>query len=110
MISTYPFVSGKYLIGGEWIQAEKTADVINPANLNEVIGEVALCSQTQVDEAIETAERAYKSWSKSEVEDRAKRMHEAAKELEHIVEENVTLFVRENGKALIEAKKICFAV
>ncbi|MEK4029120.1 aldehyde dehydrogenase family protein [Pseudobacillus sp. FSL P4-0506] len=105
MISTYPFVSGKYLIGGEWIQAEKTADVINPANLNEVIGEVALCSQTQVDEAIETAERAYKSWSKSEVEDRAKRMHEAAKELEHIVEENVTLFVRENGKALIEAKK-----
>jgi len=105
MISTYPFVSGKYLIGGEWIRAEKTADVINPANLNEVVGEVALCSRAHVNEAIETAEKAYKSWSKSEVEDRTERMREAAKELKNIVEENVTLFVRENGKALIEAKK-----
>ncbi|MCP3742080.1 aldehyde dehydrogenase family protein [Rossellomorea sp. BNER] len=105
MISTHPFVSGKYFIGGEWIQAEKTAKVINPANVNEVVGEVALCSKTQVDEAIKTAAKAYENWSQSEAEDRARRMQKAAEELKNIVEENVSLLVRENGKVLVEAKK-----
>jgi acyl-CoA reductase-like NAD-dependent aldehyde dehydrogenase len=105
VISTHPFVSGKYFIGGEWIQAEKTAKVINPANVNEVVGEVALCSKTQVDEAIKTAANAYENWSQSEAEDRARRMQKAAEELKNIVEENVSLLVRENGKVLVEAKK-----
>ena len=59
MISTYPFVSGKYLIGGNWYEAEKKANVTNPANIDEVVGEVALCSKADVDHAIATAEKAY---------------------------------------------------
>lgn len=105
MISTYPDVSGKYLIGGKWFKAEKTANVINPANINEVVGEVAICSKNGVDLAVETAAKAYESWSQSEIEDRAHRMKLAAEEIKAIVEENVPLLVRENGKALVEAKK-----
>ncbi|MED1470992.1 aldehyde dehydrogenase family protein [Bacillus salipaludis] len=105
MISTHPFVSGKYLIGGKWFQAEKTANVINPADHNEVVGEVAICSKNEVDLAVETAAKAYESWSQSELEDRAHRMKMAAEEIKTIVEENVSLLVRENGKALVEAKK-----
>ena len=105
MISTHPFVSGKYLIGGKWILAEQTATVTNPANTSEVVGEVALCSKKDVDQAVFTAAKAYEGWSQSDIEDRANRMRLAAEEIKAIVEENVTLLVRENGKVLVEAKK-----
>lgn len=105
MISTYPFVSGKYFIGGEWVKAENTANVINPANTSEIVGEVGLCSKSNVDQAITVAEKAFKDWSRSKIEDRANRMHLAAEEIKALVEENVPLLVRENGKVLVEAKK-----
>ncbi len=105
IISTYPDVSGKYLISGKWMEAEKTTDVINPANINEVVGKVALCSKTDVDNAVAAAAKAYMRWSQSEIEDRAHRMRLAADEIKAIVEENVPLLVRENGKVLVEAKK-----
>jgi acyl-CoA reductase-like NAD-dependent aldehyde dehydrogenase len=105
VISTYPFVSGKYLIGGNWFKAEKTMNVINPANTDEVVGEVAMCTKTDVDLAIATAAKAYETWSRSDIEERATNMHLAAEEIKALVEENVTLLVRENGKVLVEAKK-----
>ncbi|PGY11878.1 aldehyde dehydrogenase [Bacillus sp. AFS031507] len=105
MISTHPFVSGKYLIGGQWLQAERTANVTNPAHTSEVVGEVALCSKADVDQAVGTAAKVYESWSQSDIKDRANRMRLAADEIKAIVEENVSLLVRENGKVLVEAKK-----
>lgn len=105
VISTYPFVSGKYLIAGEWIQAENTAHVLNPADHQEVVGEVALCTEEQVELAISAAAKAFGTWSGSEIEDRANRMKLAADEIKASVEENVTLLIRENGKVLVEAKK-----
>lgn len=105
MISTYPVVSGKYLIAGKWIQAEKKTNVINPADHQEVVGEVALCTEEQVELAISAAAKAFETWSISEIEDRANRMKLAADEIKASVEENVTLLIRENGKVLVEAKK-----
>lgn len=105
MISTFPVVSGKYLVNGEWKEEKETADVINPANTSEVVGQVAICSEDIVNEAIEAAEKAYENWSRSDIGDRASRMNKAAEELAKVIEENVTLFVRENGKTLVEAKK-----
>ncbi|MDM5358646.1 aldehyde dehydrogenase family protein [Peribacillus sp. ACCC06369] len=105
MISTYPFVSGKCLVNGEWIEMIEKADVINPANTSEVVGQVAKCPGEIVNDAIEAAENAFETWSRSDVRDRASRMNSAAEELSKIIEENVTVFVRENGKTLVEAKK-----
>ncbi|MFB7139066.1 aldehyde dehydrogenase family protein [Gottfriedia sp. NPDC056225] len=105
MISTYPVVSGRYLINGEWKEINETANIINPANKSEVIGTVALCTEEIVNEAINAASKAFESWSQSEVHDRVERMKVAANELSKIIEENVSLFVRENGKTLVEAKK-----
>ncbi len=105
MISTYPFVSGKYLINGEWIQADHVTGVKNPANIVEVVGEVALSSKEAVAQAVESASLAFSSWSRTNTEERANRMVEAANLLKPIIEENVSLFVRENGKTLVEAKK-----
>ncbi|WP_163100212.1 aldehyde dehydrogenase family protein [Peribacillus alkalitolerans] len=105
MISTYPVVSGKILIEGEWKETEKTSNVINPANTSEVIGEVAICSEEEVYKAISSADKAFESWSCSDIHDRTARMNAAADVLKNMIEENVTLFVRENGKTLVEAKK-----
>ncbi|MEX3715368.1 aldehyde dehydrogenase family protein [Cytobacillus horneckiae] len=105
MISTYPNVSGKYLIDGKWIEAEKTSKIMNPADVTEVVGEVALCTLEDVDHAITAAEVAYKLWSKSDINERASKMKAAALEIRAIVEENVPVLVRENGKVLVEAKK-----
>ncbi|WP_026566667.1 aldehyde dehydrogenase family protein [Bacillus sp. UNC41MFS5] len=105
MISTYPVVSGRYLVNGEWKEIKETVDVINPANTSEVVGEVAICSEDIVNDVIEVADKAFETWSRSDIGDRAALMKTAAEELATIIEENVTLFVRENGKTLVEAKK-----
>ena len=105
MISTYPFVSGKYLVNGEWIELPEKVDVVNPANTLEVVGQVAKCSEEIVNDAIEAAENAFETWSRSDIGERANRMNTAAEELSKVIEENVTVFVRENGKTLVEAKK-----
>ncbi|UYZ01112.1 aldehyde dehydrogenase family protein [Peribacillus frigoritolerans] len=105
MISTYPFVSGKYLVNGEWIELSEKVDVVNPANTSEVVGQVAKCSEEIVNGAIEAAENAFETWSRSDIGERANRMNTAAEELSKVIEENVTVFVRENGKTLVEAKK-----
>ncbi|MFJ7307889.1 aldehyde dehydrogenase family protein [Peribacillus frigoritolerans] len=105
MISTYPFVSGKYLVNGEWIELPEKVDVVNPANTSEVVGQVAKCSEEIVNGAIEAAENAFETWSRSDIGERANRMNTAAEELSKVIEENVTVFVRENGKTLVEAKK-----
>ncbi|MEK4199734.1 aldehyde dehydrogenase family protein [Cytobacillus sp. FSL K6-0265] len=105
MISTYPKVSGKFLIDGNWLEADKKKEVINPANTQEVVGEVALCTKEHVDKAITAAVKAFESWSQSDIHERAAKMKEAAGAIEKIVEENVNLLVRENGKILVEAKK-----
>ncbi|PGL70889.1 aldehyde dehydrogenase family protein [Bacillus sp. AFS055030] len=105
MISTYPVVSGRYLINGEWKDSIETSDIMNPANHSEVIGKVALCTEEIVNEAINAAANAFKLWSQSGIEDRVERMKTAAVELSKIIEEHVSLFVRENGKTLVEAKK-----
>ncbi|ODG93042.1 MULTISPECIES: aldehyde dehydrogenase family protein [Bacillaceae] len=105
MISTYPVVSGRYLINGDWKESNETSNIINPANKSEVIGKVGLCTEEIVNEAINAAANAFKLWSQSEIQDRVERMKAAAWELSKIIEENVSLFVRENGKTLVEAKK-----
>ncbi|TCP31711.1 acyl-CoA reductase-like NAD-dependent aldehyde dehydrogenase [Scopulibacillus darangshiensis] len=105
MIGVFPEVSGRILINGDWKKVSKTKKVINPAKIEEVVGEVALCSTQDVDDAIKAASDVFKSWSRTSVEERADRMRQASEKLSPLVEENVSLLVRENGKTLVESKK-----
>lgn len=100
-----PCVSGQYLIDGTWVQGKNLRPIINPANRAEVVGEVAFVNEQEVTAAIEAADRAYQSWSQSSIDDRVNRMLKAADAVAPLVEENVVLYVRENGKVLAEAKK-----
>ncbi|MFM1653161.1 aldehyde dehydrogenase family protein [Brevibacillus sp. B_LB10_24] len=104
-ISAFPVISGRFLVNGEWIKGARITDVINPANITEVVGEVALCSKEDVIQAVDAADSAFRSWSRTTAEERASRMKAAAHKLSEAIDEHVSLFVRENGKVLAEAKK-----
>ena len=60
-------------INGNWrpAVAGDTLDVINPAT-EEVIGQVARARRADLDEALEAADRAFKSWKKTTPLDRYK--------------------------------------
>lgn len=105
VIHVYPNVSAQYLIGGEWKKSSKSKEVNNPAKISEVVGEVALCSKEDVVQAIEAATIAFKKWSVTKPEERAACMRNAAQKLSEVIEEHVSLFVQENGKTIVEAKK-----
>ncbi|WP_096203156.1 aldehyde dehydrogenase family protein [Bacillus sp. FJAT-45350] len=105
MKSNFPSISGKYLINGEWYESKNLKEVINPADIKEVVGEIALCSQNDISQAVDAAADAFKKWSQTSIEERSNIMRQAADKLEVIIKENISLFVRENGKTLVEAKK-----
>jgi len=105
MLKTYPNVSGQYLINGEWIKSDNVKEVINPAQLNDIVGEVALCSQEEIRSSIDIAEKVFKEWSHTSVHERSSMMKKAAKKLSETIDQHVPLFVRENGKTIVEAKK-----
>ena len=103
--NAFPHVSGQYLINGTWHKGRNRRQIVNPANYAETVGEVALVTEQEVTAAIEAAQQAYQSWSHQPIEDRINRMLKAADALEPMIDENVLLYVRENGKVLAEAKK-----
>lgn len=105
MSNAYPSISGQFLINGEWIKGAKVTDVTNPAILNEVVGEVALCTKEDVKQAIDASEQAFPAWAQTPAEKRAALVKEASAKLAPLIEQTVPLFVRENGKPLVEAKK-----
>src|SRR5579862_8569916 len=79
-------------------------DVINPARTSEVVGRLPESSAADVDRAIDRADSAFKTWSRTPPSERASRMLDAAHDLRKTVPELTTLFTRENGKPLREAE------
>ena len=62
----------QFYINGEWVdpaEGTNSFEVINPAN-EEVIGEIALGSATDVDNAVSAAQEAFKTFSTTSVEER----------------------------------------
>src|SRR6267378_2966339 len=80
-------------------------NVINPARCSEVVGQVPLCSEADVEKAIDSAQAAFKAWSVTTAEERASRLCDAARSLRAALPDLTTLFVRENGKPVREAER-----
>src|SRR5699024_4231246 len=62
-------------------------------------------SREEVRRSVDVAKKSFKNWSRTEPQERADIMKRAAKRLSETVEEHVPLFVQENGKTIVEAKK-----
>ena len=102
---TSQFLRQANFIDGEWVRADSgaTIDVINPANLQK-LGTVPKSGQAETRRAIEAAERAFKTFSKTSALERSKmlrNLHDAILDNQDALAELLTL---EQGKSLAEAK------
>lgn len=95
-------VSGP-IIDGQLQSGEKTKKVVNPAQTEQVIGEVTLASLEQLELALTSAHQAFASWSQTPVEIRAACLERAADLFEERLAEFMALAVSEAGKTLPDA-------
>ena len=71
------------IIGGEKIETEKKITSLSPAT-KEVLGYASSCSRELADKAIQTADEAFLTWSRTPVEERIR----CLKRLARLVEQN----------------------
>jgi succinate-semialdehyde dehydrogenase/glutarate-semialdehyde dehydrogenase len=92
-------------IDGAWTAGAggRTIDVVNPAT-GEKIGTVAHADRSDLDRALEAAEKGYKAWRKVSAFDRSKVMRKAADILRSRVDQIAPKLTMEQGKPLAEAK------
>lgn len=95
---TYPLV-----IGGRKIETEKKIRSLNPAKPSEVIGTTSAASKEQAKEAIAQAARAFESWRRLPLPERAAYLFKAAELLRARRFEYDALLVYEVGKSWAEA-------
>jgi succinate-semialdehyde dehydrogenase / glutarate-semialdehyde dehydrogenase len=102
-MSTYPDVL--LLIDGVWTPAagKRTLQVLNPAT-GEPVGTVAHADTSDLDRALEAAEKGFHTWRKISAFDRSKVMRKAADLLRQRVDAIARLMTQEQGKPLVEAK------
>jgi succinate-semialdehyde dehydrogenase/glutarate-semialdehyde dehydrogenase len=92
-------------INGKWRAATggRTIPILNPAT-EEVIGTVAHANQSDLDEALDAADRGFKAWKKVSAFERSKLMRKAANLLRERADSIARLMTQEQGKPLPEAK------
>ncbi|MEE3259571.1 MAG: CoA-acylating methylmalonate-semialdehyde dehydrogenase, partial [Candidatus Latescibacterota bacterium] len=93
------------LLGDQWThpRAASFSPVHNPS-AGEVIAQVPMCGPAEVDAAVQSAQKAYASWSKTPVYDRVAILFKYRHLLDEHFEELSRIIVRENGKTLAEAR------
>ncbi len=94
----YPLV-----IDGRKIETEKKIRSLNPANPQEVIGLTSAASKEQANEAIEAAARAFESWRRLTLQERAAYLFKVGAALRRRRFEYDALLVLEVGKSWVEA-------
>lgn len=92
-------------VDGEWLTAagRRTQPVLNPAT-GEALGELPLADAADLDRALAAAERGFRQWRATPVEDRAKVLRGAAQLLRDRVDVIATNATREEGKTLMETR------
>jgi malonate-semialdehyde dehydrogenase (acetylating) / methylmalonate-semialdehyde dehydrogenase len=95
----------KNYVGGKWIDPLNRGylDVVNPSN-QKVLAQVPLSTKEAVNQAIEVAAEAYKSWSKTPVARRVQPLYQLAQLLRENEEKIARTLTEEMGKSLPDAR------
>ncbi|MDG2474417.1 MAG: NAD-dependent succinate-semialdehyde dehydrogenase [Paracoccaceae bacterium] len=103
MSLSYPDTS--LFINGKWRSASSNewSNVINPAT-EEIVGKFAVAQTTDLDEALDAANLAYKTWKKVAPFARYKIMRAAAELLRQRADNVARIMTIEQGKPIAEAK------
>lgn len=93
-------------INGSWVKSGnlEVEASINPANFNEIVGYVQKSSLDDLNQAVEAAKEAQKSWKKLSGVERGNYLYKVADILESRLDEIAETMTREMGKTLPEAK------
>src|SRR4030095_12554952 len=100
-----PPVAAKMLIDGKWIDADRRIEVFNPARSNELVGTIPRGTPDDVNRTVAAAKRAQAAGAVKTYTERAEILARVLTNLAQDIDERAALFVRENGKTLIEAKR-----
>ncbi|USU18868.1 NAD-dependent succinate-semialdehyde dehydrogenase [Paraburkholderia fungorum] len=92
-------------IDGEWIAASErdTAPVVNPASLQE-LGRVPLATGADLEQALQTAKRAFDVWRNTVPAERARILREGANLIRERAAHIAELLTLEEGKPLAESR------
>jgi len=93
-------------IDGAWLppSSGRRFDVVNPVDA-QVMASAALASVAEAARAVEAADRAFGTWSRTTGDERAKVLRAAAAAVSARSEELATILTREHGKPLADARK-----
>ena len=105
MSSVEEYPNTKLYINGKWRSAfaKETLDVINPAT-EEIIGNVAHARKEDLDDALMSADTAFKKWRNVNCYERYKILRVAANLLRERLDYIATIMTIEHGKPLAESK------
>jgi alpha-ketoglutaric semialdehyde dehydrogenase len=93
-------------INGEWRESSssKTADNINPANTDDLIGTIRQATREEARRAVEAAHEAFRGWRSTPAPQRGRIVARAARLMEENKEELSQLLTREEGKTISESR------
>ena len=92
-------VDTRHWIGGRRVDSSDRFQSISPID-ESVIAEVANAGAAEVDQAVTAASEAFKAWSKTSREERARLLHRVADIVEQRVEQLAVVETRDNGSLL----------
>ena len=92
------------LINGEWLSGGPQTANINPSDTTDIVGHMASCSASDVDDAVASARAAQPGWAATKLEERKNMLHAIGQELIDRCDELGTLLSREEGKPFAEGR------
>src|SRR5215210_3787226 len=93
-------------VKGEWVESssQKTAENLNPANTEDVLGIVRLSTREEARGAVEAAAEAFRGWRSTPAPTRGRIVARFARLLEENKESVAQMLTREEGKTISEAR------
>lgn len=101
-LSTHPLFKTGYFVGGKWLEAKDTFDVLDPAT-GDVVAKVSKSGKAETEAAVKAASDTFPAWRKTTAKERSEILHrwyELMLENKQFLGE---LMVAEQGKPLKEA-------
>src|SRR6201988_3434291 len=93
-------------IGGKWIESAstRTAQNINPANTDDILGTIRQATREEARVAVEAAASAFRGWRSTPAPTRGRIVAKAARLLEENKEALAQLLTHEEGKTIAESR------
>ncbi len=92
------------LINGEWNNSGAQSANINPSDISETVGHMAMATEAQVADAISAARAAQPGWAGVKLEEKKNMLHAIGQELIDRCDEIGTILSREEGKPFAEGR------